>query len=105
MVVKTPVDSTTYLAPAEAHLMAEGSLDSGKINKQGLRNFHPLKAPQYTTYHCFLYIPFSPFLVKLPLSENSDGVSVNNELSVLCLHLTLVHSVGRVILEHVHHVI
>jgi len=38
MVVKTPVDSTTYLAPAEAHLMAEGSLDSGKINNQGLRN-------------------------------------------------------------------
>lgn len=34
--------------------------------------------------------------------ENGDGMSVNDQLAALGLHLTFVAAVGGVILEHVH---
>lgn len=88
MVVNTPVDSTTYWAPASPHLMLAGSLLKKKNTRTGSGRAGVPPDPRRGAQRHLLV-------------ENGDGMSVDDQLAALGLHLALVAAVGGVILEHV----
>lgn len=91
MVVKTPVDSTTYWAPASPHLMLTGSLLQ--------RDTRERQEKSRFLHGCF----FKSLRVCCvhSLVEDTDLMTIDDQLASLCLDLTLVGTVGGVVLEHV----
>lgn len=89
MVVKTPVDSTTYSAPASAHLMLLGSrLRRDKTVRASPRDarFRPPEGREGERYL---------------LLEDGDSVPVNHEFPILSLDSAPEVTMSRVIFEHV----
>lgn len=89
MVVKTPVDSTTYSAPASAHLMLLGSrLRRDKTVRASPRDtrLHPPEGREGERYL---------------LLEDGDSVPVNHKFPILSLDSAPEVTMSRVIFEHV----
>lgn len=89
MVVKTPVDSTTYSAPASAHLMLLGSR---------LRIDEILRA---VLQDQFLLFSKEACIEKYLLLEDGDGIPVNHKFPILSLDSAPEVAMSRVIFEHV----
>lgn len=82
VVVKTPVDSTTYSAPQELHEMAEGS-----------RLPQTLCWPPKRALHWHL------------LAENLDCLTVDHDATVAGLDRARILAVYSVVFEHIAHVV